>query len=352
MPYATPDDTTELPVVADPIRSCLGIDRATLRDLVADLYRCSAGTYWCDLVVSLLAGYAALVFLPVGDPFSLLAVALYCVATLAFYRAVIFTHEISHKTLKKLPLFRFFWIVFCGTPALLPSYFYDDHRVHHAKRTYGTLQDGEYLAYSRLPIRYKLLLLGVSPLVFPVLYFRFLVLTPLMIVFPALQRFVLGHASSLVIDPGHRRPVPGTTLPMRWLLQELACFGWCVLIAIGLGTGIIPVARLVEGAMIMSGVFALNALRTLLAHEYAGDRREMAFHEQVLDSCDYPGRLSELWAPVGLRFHALHHLLPNLPYHSLSTAHRRLMAVLPPDAPYRNCQKTSLISGICSVFVC
>jgi len=37
-----------------------------------------------------------------------------------------------------------------------------------------------------------------------------------------------------------------------------------------------------------------------------------------------PGLVAALWAPVGLRYHALHHLLPSLPYHSLAEAHRRL----------------------------
>jgi fatty acid desaturase len=36
-----------------------------------------------------------------------------------------------------------------------------------------------------------------------------------------------------------------------------------------------------------------------------------------------------------MRFHALHHLFPSLPYHALGAAHRRLMARLPPDSPYR-----------------
>jgi len=48
-----------------------------------------------------------------------------------------------------------------------------------------------------------------------------------------------------------------------------------------------------------------------------------------------PAVLPLLWAPVGLRYHALHHLLPNLPYHSLGAAHRRLLAQLPADSPYR-----------------
>jgi fatty acid desaturase len=48
--------------------------------------------------------------------------------------------------------------------------------------------------------------------------------------------------------------------------------------------------------------------------------------EQFLDSVNVPppATLPALWAPVGLRFHALHHLLPGLPYHALGEAHRRL----------------------------
>ena len=52
--------------------------------------------------------------------------------------------------------------------------------------------------------------------------------------------------------------------------------------------------------------------------------------------------ITTLWAPVGLRFHALHHLLPGLPYHSLGAAHRRLLAELPADSPYRQ----TLVSGL------
>ena len=39
-------------------------------------------------------------------------------------------------------------------------------------------------------------------------------------------------------------------------------------------------------------------------------------------------------AGIGTKFHALHHACQGLPYHSLGTAHRELMATLPPDAPY------------------
>ena len=74
----------------------------------------------------------------------------------------------------------------------------------------------------------------------------------------------------------------------------------------------------------------------------------MTFVEQLLDSVNYPRRpwLTGLWAPVGLRFHALHHLFPSLPYHNLAAAHARLMAELPDDSPYRETSETSLWAAL------
>ncbi len=330
----------------DPTQACLGIDRNALRDLVADLYRPKQVIYWVDFLLSAAVGYAAFALLPVRDPWSPMGALFYCVAVLALYRAVIFTHELSHKPLNRFRAFRFAWDMLCGVPILLPSYFYDEHKSHHAQRTYGTPRDGEYLSYPRLPVGYTVLLFAISPLVLPALVFRFLVLTPLMAIIPGLRALVLAHASSLVIDSAHRRALPKPPLPRRWIVQELACFVWCVAVALGLFRGLIPVARLVEAEWVVSGIFAINALRTLLAHKYAGDRQGVGFHEQVLDSNDFPGPLGVSWAPVGLRFHALHHLLPNMPYHALATAHRRVMAAIPADSPYHGCQQRSLLSGI------
>jgi fatty acid desaturase len=70
----------------------------------------------------------------------------------------------------------------------------------------------------------------------------------------------------------------------------------------------------------------------------------MTFLEQTLDSLNYPRRpwITELWGPVGLRYHALHHLFPSLPYHTLPEAHRRLIERLPADSPYRSTERVAL----------
>ena len=62
----------------------------------------------------------------------------------------------------------------------------------------------------------------------------------------------------------------------------------------------------------------------------------MTVTAQFLDSVNVPppGRIAELWAPVGLRYHALHHLMPSMPYHALPEAHRRLVAELGEASTY------------------
>jgi hypothetical protein len=75
----------------------------------------------------------------------------------------------------------------------------------------------------------------------------------------------------------------------------------------------------------------------MVAHHYRSNGEPMGHVDQLFDSVNLRGMpvITELFFPLSLRYHALHHLFPSLPYHSLGTAHRRLMAELPPDSSYR-----------------
>src|SRR5262249_6515549 len=153
------------------------------------------------------------------------------------------------------------------------------------------------------------------------------------------------HASSLVMDPSYVRPLPAREVLRVWRLQEFGCFLMCWTVAVMLYRGMtiggvnpyfdatavrrgaLPIAFLIQAYATGTLVVLLNEIRTLGAHRFMNDGREMTFVDQLIDSVNYPKRalLGELWAPVGLRFHALHHLFPAMPYHNLAKAHRRLM---------------------------
>ena len=81
----------------------------------------------------------------------------------------------------------------------------------------------------------------------------------------------------------------------------------------------------------------MNCLRTLASHRWSSEGKEVTFVDQMLDSVtmDNDSPLAVLLNPVGLRYHATHHLFPSMPYHNMRAAHKRLLARLPADSPYR-----------------
>lgn len=306
------------------------------REICKDLFAPRAGIYWPDLLLSAAAGWTAFV-LAAWRPWGPERAALTIVAALALYRAVLFTHELTHAAKKDLPFFPAVWDALVGVPLMLPSFMYQEvHTLHHRRTVYGTKGDPEYLPFgvsSPLGIvRYVL-----EPALIPLfLFLRFALLAPLSLLFGrAARRLVVTAASSLAINYAFRREPPLGPLKARWAVTETAAclFAWAVVALVA--TGRLPVGVVVQWYVVSAGVGFVNALRTLGAHRYANAGGEMSVEAQMLDSVNVPGNaLTELWAPVGLRFHGLHHYLPDLPYHALGTAHRRIVAALPPDDPY------------------
>ena len=98
-------------------------------------------------------------------------------------------------------------------------------------------------------------------------------------------------------------------------------------------------------AVVSAAVSGINAVRTLTAHRYDQESGELSMTEQLLDSCTISdGRRLRRGSPTppacsprrsGLRYHALHHWIPSLPYHNLGRVHRLLVSSLRSDAPYR-----------------
>ena len=62
-----------------------------------------------------------------------------------FYRAVLFTHELTHLRDKTFRGFRIAWNLLCGIPFLMPIFTYYTHVDHHMRKHFATQHDGEYL---------------------------------------------------------------------------------------------------------------------------------------------------------------------------------------------------------------
>jgi len=116
-------------------------------------------------------------------------------------------------------------------------------------------------------------------------------------------------------------------------------------------SGVLPLRTFAIWYGVLATIGFVNTLRTLGAHRYESDGRPMTRLEQLADSIDTPGAFwTELWAPVGLRYHALHHYFPGLPYHNLGKAYRRLMAALAQEAAYRDSTSPSLPASLSALW--
>jgi fatty acid desaturase len=309
------------------------------RSLDDDLFRVRPTLYRLDFGVSMAVSWVAFCLsLPRFTPAPPLRVVCLLVAALGFYRSLLFVHELVHQRNARLKGFRVVWNVLCGSMFFLPDFTYAIHSFHHLTATFSTSEDPEYV-----PIAWQKPVELLAPfLIFPfaplALMLRFLLAAPLSwIIGGAFRETLLRHASSLKMNPKFEWKVVSAEDRRLAVIEEAGCLLWWTLfITLAFVSG---EPRIILHWYVLAWcILTLNHIRAMVAHGYinAGGKR-VTHEEQLLDSVTIAGwsPMASLLAPVGLRYHSLHHLFPTLPYHSMGKAHQCLLEVLPPDHTYR-----------------
>jgi len=312
--------------------------RQAVRDADTDYFRVSPFRYWADFLVSLVLAYLAVVIYLVSPLGSWQQLVAFPIATFWLYRMGSLVHEVCHLGEHEMPGFKAAWNILGGIVILMPSPFFTrHHRDHHSQRFYGTPQDPEYVANmveagnAASVVGYALKVMAMPILVF----LRFL-LVPLTFVHPRIREWTLRHASALTFNRRYERRL--TAADRRAILAvEIPCFFRAMLIPLLVILGLNPWTRIPLLYALAVATVALNHLRFLADHHCEGDGGPVAIADHITDSCNFTSNdpLTLLFFPFSIRYHALHHLFPSMPYHNLRRAHEHLVKTLPSDSPYR-----------------
>lgn len=345
--FRTSAGSAALPSSAVPVSSAVTVSSAErgeqefsvrqARQIVGDLFKPRMKIYWVDYLLSVTIGYAAAAVYFRAPLFSATQLVALLVSGFALFRVGTFLHEIQHMPRGTMRGFKLVYNILSGIPMLMPSFFYDNHADHHRSTSYGTKHDGEYLPLGTGPLGH-FFMYSIQGLFLPaIVTFRFTILTPISFLHPRLRRLVLERFSYYGINPYYRRRLPAAGPEWWWAPLDIVCClrAWGIFAVVLFGT--FDWTRIPLLYVLAVVALGLNYIRNVAAHRYRSHGEEMSYTDQLADSINIVGTpvVTELFFPLGLRYHALHHLLPTIPYHNMAAAHRRLMEQLPAGSPYR-----------------
>lgn len=321
--------------------------RAAMRESETDFFQVSPFIYWRDFLLSVTLAYTAATIYLAAPVFSWVQILAFPIAVFWLYRTGSLIHEVAHLNQKEMRTFKIVWNLVAGVPMLTPSPFFSaHHRDHHSQRLFGTKRDPEYVVnYFRPGSLPSLLMYAAVVLMFPLLVVVRFILTPLTFLHPKLREFVLTRCSSLMMNPHYVRRVNRDERRKITAVEVLCCLR-AAAIPLGVLIGTAPWSRMPLLYLLGVSTLILNQMRLLADHHYAGEGEKMSFSDHLRDSCNYTSRdfLTWLFFPFSIRYHALHHLFPSLPYHNLAAANAYLMNRLPADSPYRELEQPGWFS--------
>jgi fatty acid desaturase len=318
--------------------------KQVVQESETDFFRVKPVRYWFDFLLSVTLAYtAASIYLayPLG---SWQQIAAYPFAIFWLYRLGSLVHEVCHLGHHEMRVFKVVWNLVVGVMTLMPSPFFTrHHRDHHSQKMYGRPEDPEYVVNIFRPgsipsIVCYALIVAAFPLI---VWLRFF-LSPLTFLHPKLREWALTRASALTMNWRYERKLTDFD---RWAVtsMELLCWIRAAAIPAAVLLGAAPWTRMPLLYALGLGTLVLNQMRQLADHHFETEGEEFTMEDHLFDSCNFTGRdfLTWLFFPFSIRYHALHHLFPTLPYHNLKACHYHLVETLPADSPYRRLDQES-----------
>lgn len=318
--------------------------KGALRDSERNFFQVSPWIYWRDFLISITIAYTAAGIFLSATPYSAPQLLAFPIAVFWLYRAGSLIHEVTHLGRNEMRVFKVAWNLVAGVMMMAPSPFYSQHhRDHHSHKYYGTKEDPEYIVNCfRRGNWLSMLGYVLLVLLFPVLVTIRFIVTPLTFLHPRLREITLTRFSSLMMNPYYVRKVNEADRRRITMIEILCCIRASAIPGLVL-LGVNDWTRIPMLYLLGISVLLLNQMRLLADHHFQSDGTQMSFSDHLHDSCNFTGNDPFTWLlfPYSIRYHALHHLFPSLPYHNLASAHRLLMERLPPESPYRDLQQKS-----------
>ena len=331
-------------------------DLQEMKEIVKADFSFSKAIFFWDFTVSAVVGWALFIAaMLLLTPQSAAFWGCLIVASLAHYRALSFIHEVAHNK-EKIPRFQMIYNLLAGYWYGTPAYTHFPHNDHHNPTTFGSIHDPEYVEWSEkspLSVFRPFIFCLAAPLVITA---RFCLLPLVSFLFTeSFKKTIFQKFSTFAMQANYERDLKVDEYQLSHK-EELWCAAF-FLIRLALSVFVLPYFLFFQLLMLGFASF-LNSYRAMVAHRYQVGRHRTendtnidSYREQALDSVTIDeGFLAELWAPVGLRYHSLHHIFPTLPYYALGKAHAKLKRSLGPQHFYHQTIESSFWSAITKLY--
>ncbi|EQC43811.1 fatty acid desaturase [Bacteriovorax sp. Seq25_V] len=310
-------------------------DVQVIWDLTSEFKKVNPLRFYFTLIHCALIGWGC--FLIAGYTDGYLMWINYLISLVFIYKGTLMIHEVAHFQRKVKGLRTTYNILF-GFMNNYPAYLYDTHAFHHGRNTFSTKKDPEY-QYVK-PDNFLTIIAPIFASVF-LPFFQIIRFTIIPIVYlftgKKFRKYIYTNFSTLVFDLKYQRPLKNDKDLNQMVRNDLMCSLTTIIGLALILTGLLPMKLIPMWFGMVFTASLLNMYRAKFNHVYNNkERASLSWEDHLLDCITVDrGIFTEIWSPVGLRYHTLHHVMQEIPFHNLKKAHEHLMANLPADHIYR-----------------